>query len=253
MKPLISTFLEGQGFNAKDIQVYLDVYTYGQSYASSIAARTGIDRTTVYAVLKRLMKRSLIIKTKTHNVKAYMAVSPKVFMDHIDRDIEELKNQKKTATLFIDEIAKIKKQSFFKPDTKIFEGAEAIKNLYLHSLEKRGVQKAFLSITSIPSALKEFLKREFIQLKIEKKVYSKVLVAEHQFAHRYKKLDATSNRETQIVKKHLFDLGAEIILCNGNEVAIIDFREDVYGLLIESETLYKTMETLFDYIWNSES
>lgn len=252
MKTFLTTFLEEQGLNAKDIRVYLDVYAYGQSYASSVAARTHIDRTTVYAVLKRLMKRSLIIRTKSHNVRAYMAVNPQVFIDHIDRDIESLKTQKKSASLFLDEISKIKRLSFLKPGTKIFEGTEAIKNLYLHTLEKNRNQKAFLSIDTIPTALKDFLKKEFIKLKVAKKVVSKVLVAETPFARRYKALDEPSNRETQIIKKYPFNLHSEIILCNDREVALIDFREDLYGILIESETLYKTMETLFDYIWMSE-
>jgi len=253
MNQSITQFLTAKGFHQKDIEIYLDIYRHSQSYASSIALRTGIDRTTVYSVIKRLLKSGIITQTKLNNVRAYLALSPEIFLDKIDRDIDELTTQKKTTQNFIDEMAKVKKQrTFEKPKIQIFEGDEAIMSLYQYTLSKSGAQKSFLTIRRIPESLSDFLKHQYIKMKIKHRVHSRVLIANTSFAPKYKSLDARSNRTTKIVAKHPFDLHSEVIMFNTNEVAIIDFHKQIYGIIIKSDTLYKTTEALFDYIWASE-
>lgn len=248
----IRVFLSAQGLNKTDIAVYLDIYKYGQSYASSVATRTGIDRTTVYSALKRLLKRSIIIQTKMKDTLAYMAVSPNVFVDKLDRRLEDIALEKRQAALFVQEMLHIQRRTFLKPRTKIYEGVEAVINLFMQTIQNEGEQKSFLSLQKIPDTLKDFLRKKFIELKVKNKVTSRVLVADGPKAANYQALDARSNRKTKIIKKHPFDVHSEIILFNKNEVALIDFHDNVYGVLIESETLFKSMEALFDYIWQSE-
>lgn len=251
MSQLIESFLRNNDFNKKDKQIYLDVFQHGQSFASSIALRTGIDRTTVYSSLKRLLKKGVIVQTQMNEVKAYMAVSPEIFMDNIERKIGDLESEKKMAGLFVKEMNDMKKSSFIEPKIKIFEGDDAIMNLYSQTLEKGGLQKSFLTLDSFPIGLKDFLTKQFIELKKRRKVFSRVIVADGKRSERYKSLDNVSNRETKIVKGHPFQLHAEIILFGGTQVAIIDFNKQIYGMVINSETFYKTVETLFDFVWGS--
>lgn len=247
---MIETFLRNNNFNDKDIQIYLDIFRHGQSFASSIATRTGIDRTTVYSALKRLLKQGIIVQTKLNDVRAYIPVSPEIFVDRIERKMDELKAERSMATLFVEEVKKISKSSFLAPKIRIFEGVDAIKNLYAQTLEKAGQQKSFLTLDYIPQNLRQFLTVEFIESKKKKKVFSRVLVADNSKAKRYSELDGVSNRQTRIVKSHPFNLHAEIILFGARQVAIIDFHKQIYGIVIDSETFYKTMEAMFDFIWD---
>ncbi len=248
----IRLFLSAQGLNKTDIAVYLDIHKYGQSYASSVATRTGIDRTTVYSSLKRLLKRSVIVQTKMKDTLAYIAVSPSVFVDKLDRRIEDLTSEKRQAGLFVQEMLRVQRRTFLKPRTKIYEGVESVINLFMQTVEHSGEQKSFLSLAKIPDTLKDFLRKKYIELKVENDVASRVLVSDGPKAANYQSLDVRSNRTTKIIKKHPFDVHSEIILFNTREVALIDFHENVYGVLIESEPLFKSMEALFDYIWASE-
>lgn len=252
MSQLIESFLRNNNFNKKDERIYLDIFKHGQSFASSIALRTGIDRTTVYSALKRLLKKGVIAQTKMNEVKAYMALSPEIFLQSVERKIDDLQSEKKMAGLFVKEMAKLNKQAFAQPKIKIFEGDDAIISLYSQTLERGGLQKSFLTLDSFPEGLKHFLTKQFIELKKRKKVFSRVLVAEGKRSERYKSLDKVSNRETRIVKGHPFQLYAEIILFGGNQVAIIDFHQQIYGMVINSETFYKTVETLFDFVWGNQ-
>lgn len=248
----VKAFLVAQGLNKTDIAIYLDIYKYGQSYASSVATRTAIDRTTVYSALKRLLKRSIIVQTKMKDTLAYMAVSPSVFVDKLDRRIEDLNVEKRHAALFVQEMHRVQRRSFLKPRTKIYEGVEAVINLFMETVQVPGEQKSFLSLQKIPDTLKDFLRKKFIEMKVKNEVTSRVLVADGPKAPKYQSLDRRSNRTTKIIKKHPFGVNSEIILFGKSQLALIDFHENVYGVLIESAPLYASMETLFDYIWASE-
>ncbi len=249
MSDVVMSFLKNNGFNKKDIDIYLDIFMYGQSFASSIAGRTGIDRTTVYSALKRLLRQGVIAQTRVNDVSAYMAVSPEIFVDRVDMRMADLKGEKGVAEIFVNEMKKLKKGSFFEPKIKIFEGNDSIKSLYEQTLKSGGLQKSFLTLRFIPAALKHFLTKQFIELKRRKKVFSRVLVAQSAGSLRYKDLDKISNRETRIVKKSPFDLNSEIILFGKKDVAIIDFHKQIYGMVISSETFYKTIEAIFDCVW----
>jgi sugar-specific transcriptional regulator TrmB len=253
MSEVIGSFLKNQAFNEKDIQVYLDVFRHGQSFASSIALRTGIDRTTVYSVLKRLVKRGVLVEATINDVASYMPVSPEVFLQEIDHKVDELEARRKVAGLFVDELKGLKRTVFDKPDIKIYEGIEAVIGLYERTLIKNSLQKVFTSLNSLPEGMGEFLKKRFIDLKVKKGVVSRVIVADTKFSKRYKALDLSSNRKTVIAKKYPLDLHSEVILYGEKEVAIIDFHQHIYGIVIESSTLYKSLEALFDYIWSCES
>ncbi len=253
MSQIIQSFLENQGFNSKDVSVYLDVFRHGQSFASSIALRTGIDRTTVYSVLKRLVKKGVVVEARINDVSSYMPVSPEIFMQEIDHKVEDLLAKKKMAALFAEQMKGLSQVSFEKPDIKIYEGVEAVIKLYERTLVKDSVQKVFTSLKALPDGMKDFLKKRFIDLKVKRGVLSKVIVSDSNFAAKYRRLDASSNRKTVIVKKQPFDMHAEVILYGKREVAIVDFHKQIYGIVIESETLRKSMETMFDYIWSMES
>ncbi len=249
MNELIIDFLKNQGLNDKDIAVYLDIFQHGQSFASSIGLRTKIDRTTVYSVLKRLLKHGFIVQSMINDVAVYIATSPEVFLREIDEDIEELVSRKNLAEAFVSEIGKLTSHSFLRPKMRIYEGDKAIINLYEETIENSGNQKAFINLRSISPTVKEFLKGKFIKSKVEQHVFSKVLVADGPYSEKYKSLDGVSNRETKIIRNFPFDIQSEILLFDGKKVAIIDFNKPIYGIVFASRTFYKTMEVIFDLIW----
>lgn len=249
MSELITNFLKNQGLNDKDIAVYLDIFQHGQSFASSIGLRTKIDRTTVYSVLKRLLKHGFIVQSMVNDVAVYIATSPEVFLREIDQNIDELVSTKNLAEAFVSEMGKLMSQCFLRPKMRIYEGDKAIINLYEETLENPGNQKAFVNLCSISPTLKDFLRGKFIRSKVERHVFSKVLVADGHFSEKYKSLDNVSNRETKIVTSSPFDLQSEILLFDGEKVAIIDFNKPIYGIVFVSRTFYKTMDSIFDLIW----
>jgi sugar-specific transcriptional regulator TrmB len=249
----IQEFLQKKGFGVNDIKVYLDIVKHSQCFASSVSLRTGIDRTTVYSSIKRLLKKGVIAQTKVNDVNAYVAVAPQIFVENIDQEMRGLKEQRLEAENFVKEVQKLETTAFEKPNVRIYEGEQAIINLYEETLRNGGTQKAFIKIINLPDRLKNFFKGRFIEAKKEKNVFSKVIVANSKFAEKYCSTDDRSARKTKIVKSHPFEMHAEILLFGTSSVAIVDFHEQIYGMVIESATMYKTIDAMFEYIWQNEA
>ena len=248
----IENFLKSKGFGANDVKVYLDIFKHSQCFASSVSLRTNIDRTTVYSSIKRLLKKGVIAQTRVNDVNAYVAVAPQIFVENLDMEMRRLKDERIEAESFVKELKTLENSVFEKPKVRIYEGEQAIINLYEETLRAGGTQKAFIKIVDLPDRLKSFFKGRFIEARKEKKVFSQVIVSNSKFAEKYRSTDEKSDRETKIVKSHPFEMHAEILLFGTSSVAIVDFHEQIYGMVIESSTMYKTIEAMFDYIWENE-
>lgn len=249
ISPIVKAYLEGQGYNQNEIKVYIDLVAHGQSYASTVAVRTKLDRTTVYSILKKLSSQGIIVQTHIEGVNAYIALSPDVFLNKLDYKIESLQAERRLTSDFIEQISQIQQTKFDYPKIQIYEGEEAIISLYEGSLKDSDQQKAFLTLKNIPQKLKNYLQSSYIQQKITKNVQSQVLVADSSVARKYKEKDLTSNRETKLITKYPFELHSELILFQQSKIAIIDFHKAPYGIVVQSSTLYKTMLTIFDCLW----
>jgi len=252
MQEIIDNFLNRQGLNATDRKLYLALHQHGLAHASTLSLRTEVDRTTVYSSLKRLLKAGVVAQTQSGGARAYMALPPEVFVDKVEHAAAQLRAEKRQAEVFVDAMRTLTQGNFKKHKVSIFEGKTAIISLYNLTLAQPGEQRSFLTLGEIPAGLSEFLRKTYITSKLRKQVSSRVLLADSAQARRYKTLDGKSNRRSRIVKKLPFDLHAEIILWDDDKVAIIDFHQQIYGLLIESGTLHDTLAAMFEYVWASE-
>lgn len=84
------------GFSDKKARVYLSLLQYGEMTASEIAKNTKLQRTTVYDILKELEKSGFVaFGNDDGKVKKFFAEGPEKLIGHVDRQAEELAEQRK--------------------------------------------------------------------------------------------------------------------------------------------------------------
>lgn len=237
------------GLNDKDIEIYRDLFQFGPSAASTIAARTRIDRTTVYAVLKRLINKGVIVKTIKNETSIFVALKPNVFEQQLRNDIAIQEKKLNSLQDLIPQLLSFQQESGSRPTIQIFEGPSSITSLYEQLLHSSKKQDAFLTIEKLPSTLKNYLIKDYIEQKLRLKVKSRVLVEDSQRAQQYKLLDQKANRQTKLLPKGDFPFETEIIIGENDEVAIIDFRQELIGVFIKSSSIRKTLKRIFDLLW----
>ncbi len=234
--------------NEKDARIYLDILRFGSSAASSVATRTQIDRTTVYAAFKRLIRRGLVSQTKLDGTTYFDALDPDALEVSIQREIQE--NQAKLTVLktILPDLAALKNEQSVRPAVQIFEGVEGVVALYELMLKQNKDLSAFLTVEHLPKELKTYLTDTYIKRKIKRGVHSRVLVSDSKRAAPYKDLDPKGNRVTKIVPSGYLPFETEIII--GLEgVAVIDLRGQFFGVFIKSPSIRNTLFAIFELVW----
>ena len=235
--------------NEKDTQVYIDLLQHGSAVVSTVAARTSIDRTTTYAVLKRLMQKGFVVKSPRKEHMVFSAVDPMIFEAKIKNEIEEKQTRLEMVSRAIPELRLLQGASGSRPMVEIFEGASGVKSLYELMLKNDSHQDAFLTIHKLPPSLKSYLTHEYIQHKIEKNVHSNVLVEDSERARRYQMLDGKANRVTKCIPQGTFPFETEIIIGATDEIAIVNFQTEIIGVMIKSSAIRNTLKAIFDALW----
>lgn len=98
------------GLNENEQSVYLTVLKYGKLSPVRTAKETGINRTTVYSIAKKLAAYGLIAEDLGQKVTYLVAESPDKIMKNLEEEEKLLKSKKEAAGKLIDELNTLKKQ-----------------------------------------------------------------------------------------------------------------------------------------------
>jgi len=238
--------------NEKDIEIYLDLLKHGHTAVSTIAARTHIDRTTAYSAIKRLISKGLIVRTAKKGTAYFTALDPEVFEDKVEHQIEQKEALLRAIKRYTPQMRMMKnKQAEGRPRIQIFEGPEGIISLYEQLLQTSKAQDVFLTVEKMPKDLKRYLTKEFMKHKLKAGVKSRVVVEDSKRAKAYKALDKGANRETKLIPRGTNPFETEIIIGDDNEVAIIDFQDELIGVHIRSRSIRNTMSRIFEMTWGA--
>ncbi|MFT7183842.1 MAG: sugar-specific transcriptional regulator TrmB [Oceanicoccus sp.] len=236
------------GLNEKDAKIYLDLLRFGSSAASSTATRTQIDRTTVYAALKRLIRKGLVSQTKRDGTTFFASLDPDALEVSIQRDIQEKQTKLNVLKALLPDLEALKNTESVRPAVQIFEGVDGVIALYELMLKENDELSAFLTVAHLPKELKSYLTDTYIKRKIKRGVHSRVLVSDSKRAKRYQELDPKGNRTTKITPEGSLPFETEIII-GTDGVAMIDLQDQFFGVFIKSPSIRNTLNSIFELVW----
>ncbi|MEZ4103645.1 MAG: helix-turn-helix domain-containing protein [Candidatus Paceibacterota bacterium] len=80
------------GLSKTEAKVYLSVLELGEATIQEISKQSKIKRTSLYYILEKLNKESVILATKRNKKSSYVATSPKELMKEPGKDWREFEN-----------------------------------------------------------------------------------------------------------------------------------------------------------------
>ena len=88
----------------------------------------------------------------------------------------------------------------------------------------------------------------YLPRRVAQKIWVRVLAPESPLINVYVADDSKWLRQTRTVSKERFPFGVEINLYGKRNIAVMSFREQ-FGMVIESEEIYKTLKSIFEMGW----
>ncbi len=235
----IETALEGFGLTDKEIKVYLALLSLGSALVQDIAAKAGTYRTYTYEILKSLQQKGLVGAVIKSGKQYFEAVEPEKLIDILKEKQEQIKT-------VMPELREVYKSSVSKPNIQIYIGKEGLKNI-LDDLVRTKKEILAYGSTERQIELLEFYFPNFIKRRIEAGIRTKVLSEESSVSRKLKKKDRKELRTIRFFPKGI-NLPTTTNIY-GNKVAILSLKNDIFGVIIESEAIANTQRIIFSMLW----
>jgi sugar-specific transcriptional regulator TrmB len=239
---MLQNKLEQIGLTEKEAKIYLAMLELGETNIERISKKSKVKRSTVYDIIDSLKERGLAGSTIKNQKKHYFAVDPRELENTIDEKKNILKDimpQLLSITNLIDK----------KPKISFYEGEEGLKEVYMDTL-KYPNQPLWAWVTDdIFDILGEDFAKYYIPKRVKNKIWAYVIAPDTKELREYKSKDVESLRQTRIVKSSTFLTEVEIDLYGDHKICILSFKEKI-GLIIQSEKIFKTLKSIFDFQWN---
>ncbi|MBI2146862.1 hypothetical protein HYU19_00110 [Candidatus Woesearchaeota archaeon] len=225
--------LKELGFEEREIRIYLSLIKLGDSSALKISREAGIDRTTTYDIMARLIGRGFISTYIKNNSKHFNALAPDKLLTHFREKYLSLES-------ILPELTKISDQTPESVKCELFYGKEGLKSvgkdIVSNAKEYRviGIKKEYEEILGYFNEqailkLGQFKAKEFAI--VEKKV-------------KFMKL---KNGEYRYLDKKL--LSPVTTLIYKNKVVFFIWKEPYFAVSIESEQVAKAQTEYFNLLW----
>lgn len=231
------------GFTETEARAYLSVLELGEATIQDIAKLSKIKRTSLYYILEKLQKDSVVVTTKRNKKTLYVASAPKELMRRTRDRLAEFED-------IIDEIEEKKRAVQHKPRVYFLYGAPGFKHIWQMIFDSKC--KEFRIITEGSNFL-DFVKEKYILDEIIKNkkalgVKSRQLIVDSPYARKLMKNDMAQNRVSKLLPAQTKIPFTEII--TDDFAAFISPRWDNFLFVTENDSFVKSRKSMFDLVWN---
>ncbi len=251
---MIYELLEGLGFSRKEIDIYIAILQSGKISASDVAAMTDINRTTVYSVVKELIRKRVIREDITAKKTYLLARPPEDLYLLVERDKQQLRKREHAINKAITELNSLSKSSRYSVPRIVFIDEDEIEKYLYGETEKwdrsimergDGVWRGFQDHTFVES-YEEWITWSWKQ-PYAKKLSLKLLTNESTAEERMQR-KKIGHREMKFWK-HENPFSASMWVCGEYLVMIVTKTRPHYLVEIHDAILCKNMTGVFTELW----
>ncbi|NUM25589.1 MAG: TrmB family transcriptional regulator [Candidatus Buchananbacteria bacterium] len=244
---MVEKTLQNLGLEDKEIKVYLACLKLGPSPVRKIAENAGINRQTVYDILKGLIGTGLISYYHKDKRQYFIAEDPSRLKDVLRQRRDLLEKTETEMSEIIPQLKSIYNNAAVKPVAKFYEGYAGIE-LVLKDVIKScrdGSEKSYYVYSA--ASIKRYLYNvypNFSKDRIDSGIGVKVISIGP--GGETRGLD----ERKWLTKK---DSAPTYILIYAGKLGMIsvDANEKPIGVIIEDKNIYQTQKMIFEFVWEN--
>ncbi len=251
---MIHELLAGLGFSQKESDIYIAILQNGKIAASDVAVITNINRTTVYSIVKELIRKRVIRQDITSKKAYLLARPPEDLYLLIEKDKQQLHKREHTINKAIMELNSLAKSSRYSvPRIMFIDEDEMEKYLFSETekwersiLESRGkTWWGFQDHTFVESYEKWILAswKHPLAASLSLKLLTNESQAENKI--RQKKI---KGRETKFWE-HEDPFSASVWVCGDYLLLVVTKTRPHYLVEIHDAVLCRNMVAVFQSLW----
>ncbi|MCX6810313.1 MAG: hypothetical protein NTY30_01070 [Candidatus Berkelbacteria bacterium] len=214
-----------------------------------------LKRTNLYALLYSLRDKQLVVQSQKGAKTEFRLNDPGQLQSLISKRQEEIESQKALLNAYLPNLNQTYQLSSEKPTTRILEGYEGIKELYMDTIRENKPILSFLGLAEADASVTRWLHRYYVVMRKKAKIPARVIVSVDKIdpeTAAYIKRSNEGLRQIKIVKKKQFPAVIEVQIY-GNKVSFANYnkKNELVGVIIENKYIAETMRGLFELGWSS--
>jgi len=260
----IYSVLNNLGLSENEVKVYIEAIKHEQVSPFTIAKQVGIPRTTVYDVMFNLALKGLITIKQSQGLEKQqtwiVAKNPSTLRDMV------FKRRKELASLEVDlvDVLPLLKKEYVKQagntNFQFFPGIEGAKQVQAQTGEGSANSTLYVYESLIPmDTLGRSLINKDVDVGLERKrkislpiksIISWNKWTRHVLAYQHERNeDYISLHNFRYIDNPHFDIHLDISLLEDTIRCVCAKEDEVWGLVIKSPLLSKTLRSIFDVLW----
>lgn len=228
------------GVDPKEASIYLSALETGSSPVSAIASKARMNRVTAYGILEKLVKKGMVNFMIKHRVKYFHATDPELLLKEFQKSVSDFKKALPDLKRLYGETPH--------PRVNYFEGVEGIKTIYQDTLTAKTEILNFCNSREIREFWPEY-DHEYVAERVKRKIYLRGIAPGDEYGEKVRAEDSRMHREIRLIPEKDYNFSNDVNIYD-DKVAIISFRYEPIGMIIESEEIASTQRTIFEMVWD---
>lgn len=230
--------LKNMGMTKSEIKVYMRLLERNPASATEIAEKANIYRRNAYDALNKLIKRGLASYADEGRRRMFYAANPQKL-------IEIIELRKKEMQSLLPELKALYKPSASAEGVEVFKGTEGLKTIFEDILNsKRDYNKI-----GCGEKFRDMLPYYYLQYQKKKKESNIKCKAIHSKTERDERFVKEFIGEVRFLRDEF--VGSSTTIIYGKKVAVIVWKENPTGILINSEEVARSYDHYFRILWAS--
>lgn len=255
---MLKEFLIKNGLEEKEAALYLCALEYGEIPVSRLAQKLSIKRTTLYLTVEKLRTKGVLSVNKKRGVSYIAVIDPQAILRDFtsvnNKTIELCKNKLEEIERMNDAFEALKEASTLHPQIRFFDGRDGIKQVLREFAGSKISAVGFTDYRPMPDDLAKFIQAEIIPERKRNKNKARFIVPNNSINKQAKKEDGKRYAEHKIMNFKENESPIELLLYENNKIAFISFlKAELFALVIESESIHKSIKNIFDFMWEGET
>jgi len=231
--------LRQTGLSGNEAKVYLELIRGGSINGSSLAKKTGLDRSITYQVLNNLVGKGFVNYIIKEHKKYFSATDPSNLLHPI-------KEQEDIVTSLISDLKEIKKSKEIQPSVEVYEGKSGLKILFEEILASN--ELCFFGATGKSYDFLQWgmerIEKEFVK----KKIRGRGIASKKMIGLRWNKLKNINLRYIEGGNSENTSFG----VMGQEKVGIICLeQEKPLIIMIKNKFIARTLKNYFEFMWKA--
>lgn len=242
---MINQTLRSLWLNDNEIIIFSELLTIWSSVASTLSARTKINKSTVRYICQNLEKKWLIFSIKKDNTFVYTAESPRRLYSLLKEDKRKLQIKEDNIAKSIEYFEQLKNAKTTLPKVSFYQWQEWLEKLYEKILDYNQPIDSFEDNWEMFKSIPDFVKY-FISERKKRKIYNRVICPSNNTIN----IESEENLRSVInIDEKLFPFTWDIKIC-ADHVSIMSFKKNnSVAISITDEDIANNFRVLFNFIW----